>query len=389
MNSQHQPSLLSRLEKLIATNSISSSLPELDESNLEVIVLLADWCESLGFHTEVLPIAGEPGKANMLATMGKGDGGLVLSGHTDTVPCNPDRWQSDPHKLTERDQRFYGLGTCDMKGFFALVLEAVADYRNADFKQPLMILATADEESAMSGARALAAQGIPKARYAVVGEPTSLVPVRAHKGIMMESIRLTGKAGHSSNPALGINALDAMLPVMAELQNFRLELAQNYQNAHFAVQTPTMNFGCIHGGDNPNRICGACEMAFDLRTLPGMSNDQLREELQRRLTPIAEQNQGTLEYTPLFPGVEPFETAQTSPLVAAAERLTGHSAITVNYATEAPFLQNMGIETLVLGPGSIDQAHQPDEFLEHSQIDPCVSLIRRLIEDFCLKDSRD
>ena len=91
MNSQHQPSLLSRLEKLIATNSISSSLPELDESNLEVIVLLADWCESLGFHTEVLPIAGEPGKANMLATMGKGDGGLVLSGHTDTVPCNPDR----------------------------------------------------------------------------------------------------------------------------------------------------------------------------------------------------------------------------------------------------------------------------------------------------------
>ncbi|MAX98454.1 MAG: acetylornithine deacetylase [Oceanospirillaceae bacterium] len=389
MNSQHQPSLLSRLEKLIATNSISSSLPELDESNLEVIVLLADWCESLGFHTEVLPIAGEPGKANMLATMGKGDGGLVLSGHTDTVPCNPDRWQSDPHKLTERDQRFYGLGTCDMKGFFALVLEAVADYRNADFKQPLMILATADEESAMSGARALAAQGIPKARYAVVGEPTSLVPVRAHKGIMMESIRLTGKAGHSSNPALGINALDAMLPVMAELQNFRLELAQNYQNAHFAVQTPTMNFGCIHGGDNPNRICGACEMAFDLRTLPGMSNDQLREELQRRLTPIAEQNQVTLEYTPLFPGVEPFETAQTSPLVAAAERLTGHSAITVNYATEAPFLQNMGIETLVLGPGSIDQAHQPDEFLEHSQIDPCVSLIRRLIEDFCLKDSRD
>ena len=389
MNSQHQPSLLSRLEKLIATNSISSSLPELDESNLEVIVLLADWCESLGFHAEVLPIAGEPGKANMLATMGKGDGGLVLSGHTDTVPCNPDRWQSDPHKLTERDQRFYGLGTCDMKGFFALVLEAVADYRNADFKQPLMILATADEESAMSGARALAAQGIPKARYAVVGEPTSLVPVRAHKGIMMESIRLTGKAGHSSNPALGINALDAMLPVMAELQNFRLELAQNYQNAHFAVQTPTMNFGCIHGGDNPNRICGACEMAFDLRTLPGMSNDQLREELQRRLTPIAEQNQVTLEYTPLFPGVEPFETAQTSPLVAAAERLTGHSAITVNYATEAPFLQNMGIETLVLGPGSIDQAHQPDEFLEHSQIDPCVSLIRRLIEDFCLKDSRD
>ena len=267
----------------------------------------------------------------------------MLSGHTDTVPCNPERWQSDPHTLTERDQRFYGLGTCDMKGFFAMVLEAVKDYRDADFKQPLMILATADEESAMGGARALADQGIPKARYAVVGEPTSLVPVRAHKGIMMETIRLTGKAGHSSNPALGVNALDAMLPVMAELQNFRLQLAQNYQNAHFAVATPTMNFGCIHGGDNPNRICGACEMAFDLRTLPGMSNDDLRAEIQQRLTPIAEQHQVTLEYTPMFPGVDSFQTDQSSPLVQAAERLTGHSSVAVNYATEAPFLKKMGI----------------------------------------------
>ena len=389
MNSQHQPTLVSRLKQLIGTNSISSSLPELDESNLEVIVLLADWCESLGMRAEVLPVPGQPGKANMLATLGRGDGGLVLSGHTDTVPCNPERWQSDPHTLTERDQRFYGLGTCDMKGFFAMVLEAVKDYRDADFKQPLMILATADEESAMGGARALADQGIPKARYAVVGEPTSLVPVRAHKGIMMETIRLTGKAGHSSNPALGVNALDAMLPVMAELQNFRLQLAQNYQNAHFAVATPTMNFGCIHGGDNPNRICGACEMAFDLRTLPGMSNDDLRAEIQQRLTPIAEQHQVTLEYPPMFPGVDSFQTDQSSPLVQAAERLTGHSSVAVNYATEAPFLKKMGMDTIVLGPGSIDQAHQPDEFLDQQQIDPCVNLIRRLIEDFCLKESRD
>jgi len=389
MNSTHQPTLVSRLQQLIGTNSISSSLPEFDNSNLQVIVLLADWCESLGLKAEVLPIPDEPGKANLLATLGSGDGGLILAGHTDTVPCNPERWQSDPFTLTERDNRFYGLGSCDMKGFFALVLEAVKDYRNADFKQPLMILATADEESAMSGARALAQQGIPKARYAVIGEPTSLVPVRAHKGIIMDSIRLIGKAGHSSNPALGVNALDAMLPVMAELQTLRLELAQNYHNAGFAVQTPTMNFGCIHGGDNPNRICGACEMAFDLRTLPGMSNDDMRAEIQLRISPIAAQNNVTLEYTPLFPGVDSFETEDNSPLVQAAERLTGQSAVAVNYATEAPFLQNMGMETLVLGPGSIDQAHQPDEFLDHTQIDPCVNLIRRLIEDFCLSESHD
>ncbi len=382
------PDLTGRLRRLISTCSISSSLPEYDHSNLEVIVLLAEWFEALGFAVEILPVAGEPGKANLIATLGQGNGGLVLAGHTDTVPCNPDRWQSDPFTLSERDNRFYGLGTCDMKGFFALVIEAVLELRAADLQQPLIVLATADEESSMCGARALAEQGQPQGRYAVVGEPTSLQPVRMHKGIMMESVRLTGKAGHSSDPALGVNALDAMVPLLGELQNLRAELAQQYRNAHFAVQVPTLNLGCIHGGDNPNRICGACELAFDLRTLPGMSNDDLREELRRRLAPLAEQHQVSFELTPLFPGVEAFASAETSPLVQAAERLTGQRSQAVNYATEAPFLQALGIDTIVLGPGSIDQAHQPDEYLALDQINPCVELIRALIRDFCLSAER-
>ena len=379
--------LISRLTTLIAHNSISSVLPEYDESNLPVINTLAQWFSELGFACEILPLEGFPGKANLIATLGRGDGGLVLSGHTDTVPCNPERWQSDPFTLTERDGRFYGLGTCDMKGFFALVLEALKHYQASDFKQPLIILATADEESSMCGARALAQQGKPKARYAVVGEPTSLKPIRMHKGIMMESVRLTGKAGHSSNPDLGINALDAMVPVMNELMNLRRDLAGRYQNAHFAVQVPTLNLGCIHGGDNPNRICGSCELAFDLRTLPGMSNDDLREEIRQRLNPIAEQNRVEFSFEPLFPGVNSFETAATSPLVQAAERLTGHTSAAVNYATEAPFLQELGIDTIVLGPGNIDQAHQVDEYLAQDQIEPCVELLRGLIERFCLHTS--
>ncbi|TVV44829.1 acetylornithine deacetylase [Thalassolituus sp. C2-1] len=379
--------LISRLTTLIAHNSISSVLPEYDESNLPVINTLAQWFSELGFACEILPLEGFPGKANLIATLGRGDGGLVLSGHTDTVPCNPERWQSDPFTLTERDGRFYGLGTCDMKGFFALVLEALKHYQASDFKQPLIILATADEESSMCGARALAQQGKPKARYAVVGEPTSLKPIRMHKGIMMESVRLTGKAGHSSNPDLGINALDAMVPVMNELMNLRRDLAGRYQNAHFAVQVPTLNLGCIHGGDNPNRICGSCELAFDLRTLPGMSNDDLREEIRQRLNPIAEQNRVEFSFEPLFPGVNSFETAATSPLVQAAERLTGHISAAVNYATEAPFLQELGIDTIVLGPGNIDQAHQVDEYLAQDQIEPCVELLRGLIERFCLHPS--
>lgn len=379
--------LISRLQTLIAHNSISSVLPEYDKSNLPVINTLAEWFSTLGFSCEILPLEGFPGKANLIATLGRGDGGLVLSGHTDTVPCNPERWQSDPFTLTERNGRFYGLGTCDMKGFFALILEALQHYQASEFKQPLIILATADEESSMCGARALAQQGKPKARYAVVGEPTSLKPIRMHKGIMMESVRLTGKAGHSSNPELGINALDAMVPVMNELMNLRRDLADRYQNAHFAVQVPTLNLGCIHGGDNPNRICGSCELAFDLRTLPGMSNDDLRDEIRQRLNPIAEQNRVEFSFEPLFPGVNSFETAAASPLVQAAERLTGHTSAAVNYATEAPFLQDLGIDTIVLGPGNIDQAHQVDEYLAQDQIDPCVTLLRGLIEHFCLRAS--
>ncbi len=381
------PSIVESMATLVGHNSISSVLPQYDRSNMEVIHSLAGWFEDLGFDVEILPIAGEPGKANLLATMGKGDGGLVLSGHTDTVPCNPEKWTSDPFTLTERDGKYYGLGTCDMKGFFSLVMAAVQAFKASDFKQPLMVLATADEESSMTGARALAEQGKVKGRYAVVGEPTSLRPIRMHKGIIMETVRLTGKAGHSSNPDLGINSIDAMHDVIGELRNLRGELQRNYSNAHFAVSVPTLNLGCIHGGDNPNRICGSCELAFDLRALPGMSNDDLREQIRQRLNPIAEQNKVEFELETLFPGVEPFETAKTSALVKAAERLTGYQSEAVAFATEAPFLQALGFETIVLGPGSIDQAHQVDEFIAINQIEPCIELLRSLIQRFCVNAS--
>ncbi|MEC8102860.1 MAG: acetylornithine deacetylase [Pseudomonadota bacterium] len=383
------PLTLKRMSALIAENSISSVLPEYDQSNEGVINLLASWCNDLGFDVSIMPIDDQPGKFNLLATYGQGSGGLVLSGHTDTVPCNPEKWTSDPFTLTERDGKLYGLGTCDMKGFFALALEAIEQVKHQTFHQPLMILATADEECSMSGARALSKQTGPNGRYAVVGEPSSLRPVRMHKGIIMDSIRVTGRSGHSSNPALGINAMDAVHDVMGELKALRLDLAERYQDAHFAVQTPTLNLGCIHGGDNPNRICGSCELAYDLRALPGMSNDDLREEIRRRMNPIAAQNQVELSFEQLFSGVEPFAESEHSELIKEAERLTGATSVAVNYATEAPFLQSLGMETVVLGPGNIDQAHQIDEYLALDQIEPCVNIVRSLIERFCLTPAHD
>ncbi|MDX1816629.1 MAG: acetylornithine deacetylase [Marinobacter sp.] len=378
------PDLKSMLARLIAQPSISSASPKWDHSNEAVIRTLADWLEPMGFDVEILEVPGAPGKFNLIATLGQGPGGLVLSGHTDTVPFDDQRWQSDPFTLTERDGRWYGLGTCDMKGFFPLAIEAAREVVGVQLRQPLIILATADEESSMNGARALAEAGRPKARYAVIGEPTGLRPVRMHKGIMMERLRFDGQSGHSSNPALGHNALEGMHEALTELLTLREQWQAKYQNPNFEVQVPTLNLGCIHGGDNPNRICADCELHFDLRPLPGMDMDTLRQTILERIRPVAERRSLSLLFEPLFDGVPPFETKADAELVRACEKLTGHAAHAVAFATEAPWLQKLGLETLVMGPGSIDQAHQPDEYLELSQLDPTVRILRGLIKQFCL-----
>ncbi len=372
-----------RLAQLVAIPSVSCAVPNWDMPNLPVIELLASWFSDLGFNTQIMPLE-QTGKANLIATLGSGDGGLVLAGHSDTVPYDTNRWQSDPFKLIEKEGKFYGLGATDMKGFFPVIVEAIKPFLNKPLKHPLIILATADEESSMSGARALAAAGKPKARYAVIGEPTELVPIRMHKGIMMEMIRVRGKSGHSSNPALGKNALETMTHVMGELINLRSELQLKYRNPNFAVQTPTLNLGCIHGGDGANRICGECELHFDLRLLPGMDNAELREIIQRRLTPLAETSGTDIIFSSLFEGIEPFDEPAESELVKICEQLTGHKSESVAFATEAPFMQELGMQTVVLGPGSINQAHQPDEFISINQIEPAVKIVQELIQKFCV-----
>ena len=384
VNTASVPGVKEMLTRLISLPSISSASAEWDHSNEAVVRTLAEWLEPLGFAVEILDVPGMPGKFNLIATLGSGPGGLVLSGHTDTVPYDDKRWQSDPFALTERDDRWYGLGTCDMKGFFALAIEAAREYAGRPLKEPLIILATADEESSMNGARALAEAGKPKARYAVIGEPTSLRPVRMHKGIMMERLKFEGQSGHSSNPALGRNALEGMHEAMAELLALRRHWQAQYQNPNFEVQVPTLNLGCIHGGDNPNRICAQCELHFDLRPLPGMDMESLRQAILAKVRPVAERHELGLVFEPLFDGVPAFETAADAALVQACEKLTGHTAHAVAFATEAPWLQQLGLETLVMGPGSIDQAHQPDEFLELSQLEPTVRILKGLIRTFCL-----
>lgn len=380
---QANSELLTRLGKVIGIPSVSSTDPDLDMSNKAIVDYLANEFESLGFECELIP-CGNGDKYNMIATLGSGPGGLVLAGHTDTVPCDDSLWSVNPFELSDRNDRFYGLGVTDMKGFFPLIMEAVTPLLDEPFREPLIILATADEETSMEGARCLAEMGRPRARSALIGEPTGLQPVRSHKGMIMDSIRLLGQSGHSSDPALGNSALDAMHAVITELMSYRQELKQQYQSELFAIPYPTLNLGSIHGGDNPNRICGHCNLDFDIRLMPGMHIDTVRADIEARISRITEPLGIQFEMVPLFTGIPAFFTDENSALLKTAERLSGHSGISVAFGTEGPFLQELGMDTIIMGPGNIEQAHQPDEYLSRDMIRPCIDILRQLITEHCL-----
>ena len=378
------PNCIEMIEQLVAIPSVSSINPELDMSNQGVIELLAEWLQPLGFQVEISQLTNNPGKYNLIATAGSGDEGLVLSGHTDTVPFDEGRWSQDPFKLTRRDGKLYGLGVSDMKGFFAQAIEAVRDLDLDRLNQPLTILATADEESTMNGAKALVAENRRLGRYALIGEPTGLKPIRMHKGIAMETIRLLGRSGHSSDPSFGVSALEGMHQVIAEILQWRDELQRNHSNPEFKVDVPTLNLGRIQGGDSPNRICAQCELQIDLRPLPGMDLDKLREELSSRLHNLLQDSELKLEMEHGFDGTPAMETPKDAAIIQAAEELTGENSISVSFGTEGPYLQQLGMETVILGAGDIDVAHQPDEYLGEERIEPMVGVLQGMIQRFCL-----
>ena len=378
--------IMDSLAQLVATPSVSSADPALDQSNKRVVEILANWLEDVGFGVELMPVPSktEAQKFNMIARLGEGEAGLVLAGHSDTVPFTETDWDQDPFQLTEKDNRWYGLGVCDMKIFFPLVVEAIKKFTAAELKQPLYVLATADEESSMAGAKALVAENTRLGRYALIGEPTGLRPVYMHKGILMESIKLKGRSGHSSDPALGNNALEGMYQVIGALMAWRKRLQGACRNTLFQVPVPTLNFGVIHGGDNPNRICADCELAIDLRLLPEMDLGNTRLELRQVVQEAVADSGLTVEFRSLFEGIPGFKTAVDSELVKLAEQLSAQTPSTVAFGTEAPYLTALGMDTVVLGPGDISQAHQANEYIPVDRISPMLTILTSMIEHFCV-----
>ena len=376
------PPFLEMYSQLIAMPTISSIVSIEDQSNQKLIELLASWLNSLGFKTDIIAVEGSRHKFNLLATYGEGEGGLLLAGHTDTVPFDEGRWTFDPFKLTEKDGKLYGLGTADMKGFFAFVVDAVSQLDLSKLTKPLRILATADEEMTMLGARTFIQHTHIRPDCAIIGEPTSLKPIRAHKGHIGEALRIVGKSGHSSDPSKGINAIELMHEATGYLMQMRNELREKYHHSAFEIPYPTMNFGAISGGDAVNRICACCELHFDIRPLPSLRLEDLNEMLQEKLAPMFEKWGDRISLSALHEPIPGYECEHSAQVVQVVEQLLGEQCEVVNYCTEAPFIQQI-CPTLVLGPGSIDQAHQPDEFLSAEFINPTRELLSKMIWHFC------
>lgn len=379
------PSFLHMYRELIGTPSVSCLDPSWDTSNLGVIDKLSTWLRALGFQVSVNELERQRGKYNLLASYVPpgSSGGLLLAGHTDTVPWDEGRWTRDPFELTEADGKLYGLGSADMKGFFAFVLEALRHIDLKQLKKPLYILATADEETTMAGARELNKFGQLKPDFAIIGEPTQMTPVVMHKGHLTESIRVTGKSGHSSNPAAGVNAIEVMHDVITELRELQTHFQKHYHDGHFAVPYPTLNFGNIHGGDAANRICACCEMHIDLRPLPGMKMNELYGLIDSRLATVNAKYPGAVCLEHMHEPIPGYACAADAAIVSLVQEITGNAAEPANYCTEAPFVQDLGCQTIVMGPGSIAQAHQPDEFIQLDEIAPAQAQLRTIVQRVC------
>lgn len=369
----------SLLRELVAIPSVSSVSQAFDQSNKGVIDAIATFFERIDCDLKVLCVNEQKQKYDLIAKIGDGEGGLVLSGHSDTVPCDKGDWESDPFSLTENDGRLYGLGAADMKGFVAVCMAVAARVDAKRLKRPLYIVATADEESSMDGARLLADMNEPKAEYCIIGEPTDLVPITRHKGVMMEALQIEGGAGHASDPDSAPNAIDGLGRVVIALNRWRDQLKTRYPAPEFAVPYPTVNFGHVHGGDNPNRICAHAELHVDLRPVPGIDLELLRSEMEQQAAEALEGTGCRVARRPLFRGIEPFANLGEGLLVPLVERLSGHQANSVSFGTEAGFFAALGMETVVWGPGRISEAHQPNEYIECDQLRRAEVMLEQVV----------
>lgn len=368
---------------LISFNTTSSEIETNDKSNEECIDYLISELELMNFKCSKIKVNNSNNKYNLIAKYGDGIGGIAFSGHTDTVPANNELWTFPPHSLTEHDGKLYGLGTIDMKGYFAFILEALRRSNLSQATKPIYVFATADEETTMNGAIELNSTCTEKPDLIVIGEPTSLIPVIMHKGHLVQQINIKGVGGHSSNPEKGLNAILIANEIILKLNELKEYLKANFIENLFPVNYPTLNIGIIEGGKAPNVICDNCIIQFDIRAIPTLTNQQLINITKDFLSPLFNKYKDNISITYPYSGVEPFSCKEHPEIVNTVETITKTEAIAVNYCTEATYLQNIA-PTVILGPGSIDMAHQPNEYLDKKEIEPGINIYKKLISTFSI-----
>lgn len=361
-------------------------------SNLDLIDWIADYLSGFGIQSR-LTYSDDKRKANLFARIGPEDApAVVLSGHTDVVPVEGQAWETNPFTLTELDGKLYGRGSCDMKGFIAsslaLVPEAVALAQAGQLARPLGLALSFDEEVGCLGVRALIAdvlaEGIPISGC-IVGEPTDMKPVIAHKGIAHYRCRVIGKEAHSSLTPYGVNAIEYAARLISQLRLLAdTEAAFGHRNTLYDVPFTTLQTGLIKGGIAANIVPRDCEFVFECRWLPGDSPERFLqllfdhvETLRSEMRAVAPEADIVIEPLIHCPA---FEAEPDSEVMRAATHLCGcHEGSGVAYSTEAGLFHEAGIPAVVCGPGSIQQAHKPNEFVEISQLVACDNWLRNLL----------
>ncbi|WP_112382218.1 acetylornithine deacetylase [Sphingomonas carotinifaciens] len=372
------------LSDLIAIDTTSR------ESNLALIDYVEDRLAPLGVTGRRVGNA-DGSKANYYATLGPVvEGGVVLSGHSDVVPVDGQPWTSDPWVLTQRGDRLFGRGTCDMKGYLALALATAPLAMRRDLQRPVHLAFSYDEEVGCLGAPAMIgeiARTLPRPAAVVVGEPTNMEVVAGHKGIATWVVNVTGHEAHSSLTHLGISANMVAVRLMQRLADLAEQLAtQGDPDGPFCPHHATLTIGQVQGGTAVNILARECRFAFDLRTIPGQDPEAILAPFLRACA------EADASLRARFPGAgvevvrrsltPSFAPEQNGAAETLARRLAGDNGPVraVPYAAEAGQFQQAGFSTIICGPGSIEQAHQPDEYIEIAQMQRGAAFMLRLID---------
>lgn len=372
------------IDRLVAIPTVSR------DSNLPLIHFVRDYLAAHGVESHLIP-NDDGTKANLYASVGpREEGGVVLSGHTDVVPVDGQAWDTDPFVPTERDGRLYGRGTADMKGFIAIGLALVPEMLARGLDKPIHFALSFDEEAGCTGAPGMIeemARSVPRPRAVIVGEPTSCRLVTAHKGFLKFDTIVRGHEVHSSQVHRGVSAVMVGARLVTFLEDMMREnMARADPDSPFEPPFSTIHVGVIHGGTAHNIMARDCRFVTDVRTIPGDDPaaflERYKTHIEREVVPamrsVAPETGVDVDVDLLVPGLKPEDDGEAAALVKS---LIGESATSVaSYAAEAGQFQEAGYSVVLWGPGSIDQAHQENEYIELSQVEAGIAFVRRLID---------